>query len=119
MVPSNHPQAGSARAGPAHLAGTARPSSAYIRAAAPPRGLCIPPEHSWLVAFFRERSTSRLPAPSRPTTITMSSKFLIPGGNLIMRPHNPSYPIEVITLEDGQRPGDHIVGRVCHVGIET
>jgi len=41
------------------------------------------------------------------------------GGNLIMRPHNPSYPIEVITLEDGQRPGDHIVGRVCHVGIET
>ncbi len=39
-------------------------------------------------------------------------------GNLIMRPHNPSYPIEVITLEDGQNPGDHIVGRVCHVGIE-
>jgi len=36
-----------------------------------------------------------------------------------MRPHNPSYPIEVITLEDGQKPGDHIVGRVCHVGIET
>lgn len=40
-------------------------------------------------------------------------------GNLIMRPHNPSYPIEVITLEDGQKPGDHIVGRVGHVGIET
>ena len=40
-------------------------------------------------------------------------------GHLIMRPHNPSYPIEVITLEHGQKPGDHIVGRVCHVGIET
>ena len=40
-------------------------------------------------------------------------------GNLILRPHNPAYPIEVITLEDGQKPGDYIVGRVCHVGIET
>ena len=40
-------------------------------------------------------------------------------GHLILRPHNPAYPIEVIALEDGQRPGDYIVGRVCHVGIET
>ena len=40
-------------------------------------------------------------------------------GHLILRPHNPAYPIEVITLEDGRKPGDYIVGRVCHVGIET
>ena len=40
-------------------------------------------------------------------------------GHLILRPHNPSYPIEVINLEDGQKPGDYIVGRVCYVGIET
>jgi hypothetical protein len=39
--------------------------------------------------------------------------------HLILRPHNPAYPIEVITLEDGQKPADHIVGRVCYVGIET
>ena len=39
--------------------------------------------------------------------------------HLILRPHNPAYPIEVITLEDGQKPGDYIVGRVCFVGIET
>jgi hypothetical protein len=39
--------------------------------------------------------------------------------HLILRPHNPAYPIEVINLEDGQKPGDHIVGRVCHVGTET
>jgi hypothetical protein len=38
---------------------------------------------------------------------------------LILRPHNPDYPIEVIALKDGQKAGDHIVGRVCHVGIET
>ena len=40
-------------------------------------------------------------------------------GHLILRPHNPSYPIEVVTMEHGQKPGDYIVGRVCHVGIET
>jgi hypothetical protein len=39
--------------------------------------------------------------------------------HLILRPHNPAYPIEVITLGDGQKPGDYIVGRVCYVGIET
>lgn len=40
-------------------------------------------------------------------------------GHLILRPHNPSYPIEVINLEDGQKAADYIVGRVCYVGIET
>jgi hypothetical protein len=39
--------------------------------------------------------------------------------HLILRPHNPDYQIEVIKMEDGQKPGDYIVGRVCHVGIET
>jgi hypothetical protein len=39
--------------------------------------------------------------------------------HLILRPHNPDYPIEIITMEDGQKPGDYIVGRVCYVGIET
>ena len=39
--------------------------------------------------------------------------------HLILRPHNPTCPIEVITMENGQKPGDHIVGRVCHVGIEA
>jgi len=40
-------------------------------------------------------------------------------GHLILRPHNPACPIEVIALEVGQKPGDYIVGRICHVGIET
>ncbi len=39
-------------------------------------------------------------------------------GRLILRPHNPAYPIGVITLEDACKPCDYIVGRVCHVGIE-
>jgi len=51
---------------------------------------------------------------------TCTIKYVESGdGHLILRPHNPAYPIEVIALEDGQKPSDHIVGRVCYVGIET
>jgi SOS-response transcriptional repressor LexA len=39
--------------------------------------------------------------------------------HLVLRPQNAAYPVEVITMEDGQKPGDYIVGRVCYVGIET
>ena len=39
--------------------------------------------------------------------------------HLILRPHNPAYPIEIITMEDGEKPGDYIAGRVCYIGIET
>ena len=39
--------------------------------------------------------------------------------HLTLRLHNPAYSIEVITLEDGQKPSDYIVGRVCYLGIET
>ena len=37
---------------------------------------------------------------------------------LVLRSHNPVFPIEVMVLEDGRKPSDYIVGRVCHVGIE-
>ncbi len=39
--------------------------------------------------------------------------------HLVLRPHNPAYPIEVLPIEEGTKSGDYIVGRVCHVGIET
>ncbi len=41
------------------------------------------------------------------------------GSHLILRPHNQAYPIEVVTMEQGKSASDYIVGRVCHVGIET
>src|SRR6202451_2196863 len=41
------------------------------------------------------------------------------GQHLILRPHNQAYPIEVMTMEDGKTASDYLVGRVCHVGIET
>src|ERR1051326_3158796 len=39
--------------------------------------------------------------------------------NLILRPHNQEYPVQVINLREHESPSDVIVGRVCHVGIET
>ncbi len=41
------------------------------------------------------------------------------GKTLVLRPHNESYPISVVQVEDNERAEDHILGRVCHVGIET
>jgi SOS-response transcriptional repressor LexA len=43
----------------------------------------------------------------------------IAGNHLILRPHNQAYPIEVVTMEEGKSASDYLVGRVCHVGIET
>jgi SOS-response transcriptional repressor LexA len=41
------------------------------------------------------------------------------GTNLVLRPHNQAYPVAVEPIEEGKRFSDYIVGRVCHVGIET
>jgi phage repressor protein C with HTH and peptisase S24 domain len=38
---------------------------------------------------------------------------------LVLRPHNPAYPVQVISVEEGNRPADYIIGRVCYVGMET
>jgi SOS-response transcriptional repressor LexA len=43
----------------------------------------------------------------------------VAGNNLVLRPHNPAYPVAVLPMEEGKRCSDYIVGRVCHVGIET
>jgi len=42
----------------------------------------------------------------------------VAGQQLVLRPHNPTYPVEVMPLGDN-RPSDFIAGRVCYVGIET
>jgi Peptidase S24-like len=51
---------------------------------------------------------------------TCTVKYVETAGNhLILRPHNQAYPIEVIAMEEGKTVGDYLVGRVCHIGIET
>ncbi len=43
----------------------------------------------------------------------------VAGNHLILRPHNQSSPIEVITMEDGKSAADYLVGRICHVALEA
>jgi hypothetical protein len=51
---------------------------------------------------------------------TCSIKYVEAAGDqLILRPHNQSSPIEVLTVEDGKSASDYIVGRVCYVGLEA
>jgi len=38
---------------------------------------------------------------------------------ILLRPHNQAYPVEVIPLEDGKRVSDYLIGRICFVGVET
>ena len=38
---------------------------------------------------------------------------------LILRPHNQAYPVEVLPVTEGETPRDKLVGRVCHVAVET
>lgn len=40
-------------------------------------------------------------------------------GHLVLRPHNPAYPVEVMPTSNGERPDHYVAGRVCYVGIET
>ena len=41
------------------------------------------------------------------------------GRNLVLRPHNQSYPVSLVPIEDDKTFADYIVGRICHVSIET
>ena len=41
------------------------------------------------------------------------------GKHLVLRPHNQSYPVEVMAMEEGKKARDYLVGRVCYVGLET
>src|SRR5579863_6486084 len=43
----------------------------------------------------------------------------VAGKQLVLRPHNQGYPVEVISVEEDKKPADYIIGRVCYVGIET
>ena len=51
---------------------------------------------------------------------TCTIKYVETAGNqLILRPHNQAYPIEVIAMDEGKTPADYIIGRICHIAIET
>jgi hypothetical protein len=43
----------------------------------------------------------------------------IAGNHLVLRPHNASYPVEIMAMPEGKSATEYLVGRVCYVGIET
>lgn len=43
----------------------------------------------------------------------------VAGRQLVLRPHNQAYPVEVVPLPEGKRPADYLIGRVCYLGMET
>jgi hypothetical protein len=43
----------------------------------------------------------------------------VAGNQIVLRPHNPAHPIEVIAIAEGKKAGDYLIGRVCHVGMEA
>jgi hypothetical protein len=43
----------------------------------------------------------------------------VAGDQLVLRPHNQAYPVDVLRVEKGKKPADYLVGRVCHVSVET
>lgn len=41
------------------------------------------------------------------------------GNTLVLRPHNQAYPIDVMNIDEDKSYSDYIVGRICHVSMET
>lgn len=40
------------------------------------------------------------------------------GRSLVLRPHNQNYPVEVVSLTEGETVANYIIGRICYVGME-
>ncbi len=38
--------------------------------------------------------------------------------HVLLRPHNPNSPLEVISIPEGKKPEDYVVGRVCELAAE-
>jgi hypothetical protein len=41
------------------------------------------------------------------------------GDHLVLRPHNPAYPVEILPIEEDKRASDYLIGRVSHIAMET
>jgi len=39
--------------------------------------------------------------------------------SLVLRPHNQSYPVSLLPIEEGKTFSDYIICRVCYIAIET
>src|ERR1700691_789832 len=41
----------------------------------------------------------------------------VAGNQLILRPHDQSSPLEILTMQDGKTAADYLIGRICHIGL--
>jgi hypothetical protein len=41
------------------------------------------------------------------------------GASVLLRPHNPQYPVEMLEVAPRHSVSDYIIGRIAHIGIET
>src|SRR6266478_6430012 len=41
------------------------------------------------------------------------------GKSLVLRPHNQTYAVEVLPVDDRESISECLVGRVCYIGMET
>ena len=64
------------------------------------------------------RSEQNMYAVRKGEGSTVRSVELV-GQNLVLRPHNTAYPVDLIEVEEGKTLADYIAGRVAHVAIET
>ncbi|HEY1464759.1 MAG TPA: S24 family peptidase [Terriglobales bacterium] len=64
------------------------------------------------------KSESNIYAVLKANTCTMKYAE-IANNHLVLRPHNPAYPVEILPIEKGKTAADYIIGRICHIGIET
>jgi hypothetical protein len=64
------------------------------------------------------KGESNMYAVSKDGTCTVKYVELA-GRHLVLRPHNQSYPVEIMPMEEGKSASDYLIGRVGYVGIET
>jgi hypothetical protein len=43
----------------------------------------------------------------------------VASGHIILRPHNPDWPVELVEIGFGKGFAEYIVGRVCHIAAEA
>jgi hypothetical protein len=43
----------------------------------------------------------------------------VAGNQIVLRPHNQAHPIEMISISEGEKAADYLIGRICHIGMEA
>ena len=51
---------------------------------------------------------------------TCTVKYVeVTGNHLILRPLNPSSPLEVLGIKEHESPSDYLIGRIAYIGLES